>query len=169
MKNMKKLELWDAHFALKFPERHAEQSETIRNAFRQVIIERGYDPDDPEAIAAIRDQQAIEHYKTFDLSILDELCLTLDDVLSLTEEKQKRIRAGSKRSEIKEKAPLNFLQIVIESECDGYDFSRTLNRIDKRLSKDSTTKLDKRTYRSWLTDLSKSPWCDIPPPRGKTK
>lgn len=163
MEIRKKLEMWDAHLEMKNPDFKEAWRVSVLEPFRAKIQSLGYDECDLNDLADKAEgywrQRQIDHYSQFDLSILDELDLTLDDILELKQEKRKRaVGAGNRPNTVDQQKPA-FIRIVIQCEAERLNFAQTLKRLTKELG------ATERTLRTWLTALSDSPNCDIPPPR----
>ena len=165
---MRKMELWDAHLALKRPDImefwRKGIIDHVATPFNEKLRARGVNPDDPDDVRQFLErswrQRQIAHYSQYDLTILNELGLSLDDVLDLEEEKRKRNAASRKRPS-KEPDVAKFLEIVIQCESEGLNFAQTKRKLVKHLD------VTERTIHTWLNNLRQSPDCDIPPPRGK--
>jgi hypothetical protein len=165
---MKKLELWDAHWKLKEPIKAKLAGEAFAAGMREAFFKsqgiqveeflKNFDAAEHERKWR---EKEIAYYGKYDLSILDELGLTLNDVLDLTQEKARRKRAASARPETADREKPKFIEIVIQCEGEGLNFAGTLRRLSEEL------KVHERTLRTWLNDLVESPNCDIPPPRRK--
>ena len=162
------MEHWDAHLALKRPDImefwRKGMIEHVSAPFNEKLRACGVNPDDPDDVKLFLEsnwrQRQIDHYSQYDLTILDELGLTLDDVLDLEEEKRKRNAASRKRPS-KEPDVAKFLEIVIQCENEGLNFAQTKRKLVKQLD------VTERTIHTWLNNLRQSPECDIPAPRGK--
>ncbi|WP_147320208.1 hypothetical protein [Rhodobacteraceae bacterium W635] len=164
----KKMEHWAAHLALKRPDKmnafRKGLLEHVGNPLREKLVALGLDPDDSDATQEFFERQCrqreIDYYSQYDLTILNELGLSLDDVLDLEEEKRKRNAATRKRPS-KEPDVAKFLEIVMKCESEGLSFAQTKRKLVKQLD------VTERTIHTWLDNLRQSPECDIPPPRGK--
>lgn len=161
---MSRMRFWDRHLELKYPDRMRPLKEGIRQTFRNELAKRGLNADDPdtyEVIEANFRRMELEHYGQFDLTILDELGLSLSELLDLVDEKRKRKKAGAPRPRYKW-AEETFLEIVIECEAKGMSHAETIRALCDKIRDPS-----EQTLRSWLKDLCRSPHCEIPAPRPK--
>lgn len=161
---MKKMQMWDKHFELKEPIKSKQIGEALAQGVRDALQSKGVNIEeylrsyDEKEHRHYWRQRQIDHYNQFDLSILDSLDLTVDDILNLQKEKIRRKAVAAKRP-AKEADKERFLSIVIECEKEGLTFAQTKRRLTDEIR--TTTE---KTIETWLKDLQQSPHCNIPAP-----
>lgn len=161
---MEKMRFWDRHLELKHPEIMQPLKEGIGETFRNQLAKRDLNADDPRTYKVIEAnfrRMELEHYGQFDLTILDELGLSLSEILDLVATKRKRKKAAAPRPSLSE-AEEKFVEIVVECEAKGMSHAETI-----RALRDEIRHPGEQTLRNWLKDLCQSPHCEIPAPRPK--